>query len=125
MTITRHADHDPALICRPAFGNGLCEPLSAELSAQITEALKAVGRGETEDLGDFSQYADDEPGRITEAEYIAALPGRAQKIAGQLSECLPEGMRFEWGPLEPQANPDAEDVDARPGTHRRAGARRW
>ncbi len=24
--IMRHADHDPALICRPA-GNGLCEPL--------------------------------------------------------------------------------------------------
>ena len=26
-TITRHADHDPALTCRPALGHGLCEPL--------------------------------------------------------------------------------------------------
>ena len=27
MPLLRHADHDPAIICRPAFGNGLCEPL--------------------------------------------------------------------------------------------------
>jgi hypothetical protein len=57
----RHADHDPDLICRPAFGYGLCEPLSAELSAQIREALAATERGETVDLGDFTQYADDDP----------------------------------------------------------------
>jgi hypothetical protein len=25
--LRRHADHDPSLICRPAFGNGLCEVL--------------------------------------------------------------------------------------------------
>jgi len=25
--LTRHKDHDPSLICRPAFGNGLCEVL--------------------------------------------------------------------------------------------------
>jgi hypothetical protein len=106
MTIIRHADHDPALICRPAFGNGLCEPLSAELSAQITDALAAVERGETVEREDYTQYADEEPRHITEAEYITALPGRAQKIADKLSECLPEGLRFEWGPLEPQADPD-------------------
>jgi hypothetical protein len=33
---------------------------------------------------------------VTEAEYAASLPGRAQKIADELSELLPEGMRFEW-----------------------------
>jgi len=27
--LMRHRDHDPSLICRPAFGNGLCEPLVA------------------------------------------------------------------------------------------------
>lgn len=25
--LTRHADHDPSLICRPALGYGLCEVL--------------------------------------------------------------------------------------------------
>jgi hypothetical protein len=25
--LRRHKDHDPSLICRPAFGNGLCEVL--------------------------------------------------------------------------------------------------
>ena len=25
--LTRHSDHDPGLICRPAFGRGLCEVL--------------------------------------------------------------------------------------------------
>jgi hypothetical protein len=27
--ITRHADHDPTLPCRPALGNGLCYPAPA------------------------------------------------------------------------------------------------
>lgn len=27
--LTRHADHDPALPCRPALGNGLCYPVPA------------------------------------------------------------------------------------------------
>ena len=27
VKLTRHADHDPALICRPALGYGLCEVL--------------------------------------------------------------------------------------------------
>lgn len=26
----KHADHDPGLICRPAFGRGLCEVLEAD-----------------------------------------------------------------------------------------------
>ena len=25
VRLTRHGDHDPTLICRPAFGYGLCE----------------------------------------------------------------------------------------------------
>ena len=25
LKLTRHADHDPLLICRPALGYGLCE----------------------------------------------------------------------------------------------------
>ena len=42
-----------------------------------------------------------------EAEYLAsqeafkaALPGRAQEIADDLSGMLPDGMRFEWRPDE-------------------------
>ena len=27
MNPVRHVDHDPAVICRPALGYGLCEPL--------------------------------------------------------------------------------------------------
>jgi hypothetical protein len=34
--------------------------VSEELAAEIREALAAVERGETEDLGSFAQYADDE-----------------------------------------------------------------
>ena len=30
VRLTRHADHDPALICRPALGYGLCEVLGGE-----------------------------------------------------------------------------------------------
>lgn len=37
---------------------------------------------------------------LTEAEYAAALPGRAQAIADDLNQfyadVLPDGMRFEW-----------------------------
>lgn len=35
-------------------------PVSEELAAEIREALAAVERGETEDLGSFAQYADGE-----------------------------------------------------------------
>ena len=31
--VTRHADHDPALICRPA-GYGLCEPLQVRCDGE-------------------------------------------------------------------------------------------
>jgi hypothetical protein len=40
---------------------GRAEPqISPRLAAEIREALAAVERGEADDLGDFSQYADDE-----------------------------------------------------------------
>ena len=36
--------------------------------------------------------------RARDEAFRAALPGRAQEVADQLSGMLPEGMRFEWGP---------------------------
>ena len=30
VKLTRHADHDPSLICRPALGYGLCELLEVK-----------------------------------------------------------------------------------------------
>jgi hypothetical protein len=34
--IVRHADHGPGVICRPAFGHGLCEPLGDDLGGAVT-----------------------------------------------------------------------------------------
>jgi hypothetical protein len=36
--------------------------------------------------------------RAAEEAFKAALPGRLQDIADDLSEGLPDGMRFEWAP---------------------------
>lgn len=33
---------------------------------------------------------------VAETEYRVALPGRMAEIAEQLSEGLPDGLRFEW-----------------------------
>jgi hypothetical protein len=38
--------------------------------------------------------------RAADEAYLAALPGRMQEIADQLSEGLPDGMRFGWAPDE-------------------------
>lgn len=38
--------------------------------------------------------------RAADEAYKAALPGRLQDIADDLSEVLPDGMRFEWAPDE-------------------------
>ena len=38
--------------------------------------------------------------RAADEAYRAALPGRLQDIADDLSEALPDGMRFEWAPDE-------------------------
>jgi len=35
--------------------------------------------------------------RARQEEFEAALPGRAQTVADQLSGILPAGLRFEWG----------------------------
>ena len=34
LKLTRHADHDPGVICRPAFGYGLCEVLEIEAGSE-------------------------------------------------------------------------------------------
>jgi outer membrane protein TolC len=34
--------------------------------------------------------------RAQREAFEAALPGRAAEVAGQLSEGLPDGLRFEW-----------------------------
>ena len=36
----RHADHDPSLICRPAFGYGLCEVLE---TGRVVEVIPCAG----------------------------------------------------------------------------------
>ena len=41
MELTRHADHDPELPCRPANGNGLCYPVPA--SEQLVPWREALG----------------------------------------------------------------------------------
>lgn len=33
-----------------------------------------------------------------ELAYMAAIPGRVAGLEDALSDLLPEGMRFEWGP---------------------------
>lgn len=46
---------------------------------------------------DWRSYNAAEAGYLArEQAYEAALPGRAQEIADQLSGMLPDGMRFEW-----------------------------
>jgi hypothetical protein len=47
---------------------------------------------------------EDEP-RITEAEYLASLPGRMQDIADEITAALPDeakdaGLHFEWATPE-------------------------
>jgi hypothetical protein len=43
--VRRHADHDPSLICRPAFGYGLCEVL--ELAPGLEPAAVPPAEPET------------------------------------------------------------------------------
>jgi len=46
---------------------------------------------------DWRSYNAAEAGYLArEQAYEAALPGRVQEIADQLSGMLPDGMRFEW-----------------------------
>jgi hypothetical protein len=39
----RHADHDPAIPCRPAFGYGLCEPLTMAPGASCNRTAHRCG----------------------------------------------------------------------------------
>lgn len=59
----------------------------------------AYRRGKAVDWRSYNA-AETEARRRDEA-YRAALPGRMQEIADQLSEGLPDGMRFEWTEREP------------------------
>jgi hypothetical protein len=36
--------------------------------------------------------------RAADEAYRAAIPGRMEEVAALLSEALPDGLRFEWGP---------------------------
>jgi hypothetical protein len=50
---------------------------------------------------DWSSYnAAEAEYRERQEAFRAALPGRMQEVADKLSELLPEGMRFEYGPEE-------------------------
>ena len=51
LKLTRHADHDPSLVCRPALGYGLCEVLEeqAATEAGVTEARRLVADAEAAD----------------------------------------------------------------------------
>ncbi|HEV2451639.1 MAG TPA: hypothetical protein VGS62_06915 [Streptosporangiaceae bacterium] len=40
VKLTRHADHDPDLICRPAFGRGLCEVLEVKDGSEDEEGSR-------------------------------------------------------------------------------------
>ena len=68
-------------------------PLRVRLWRKVTFARR---RGK---VIDWSSYEAAEAEMLArDAEYRAALPGRMAEIADQLSEGLPDGMRFEWGP---------------------------
>ena len=43
--LTRHRDHDPSLICRPAFGYGLCEVLGDDGVTPVREYPDGVEHG--------------------------------------------------------------------------------
>ena len=42
--VIRHADHGPGLVCRPALGNGLCEPLLGNL-VRYEDAIRQHAAG--------------------------------------------------------------------------------
>jgi hypothetical protein len=68
-------------------------PLRIRIWRIITRAYR---RGKAIDWRSYNT-ADAEARAATEA-YKAALPGRVQEVADQLSDGLPDGMRFEWAP---------------------------
>jgi hypothetical protein len=70
--------------------------------------MRALGQLKAEDYAGVM----DKRHPLTEAEYIAWMNKRMPEIADEITErfqdVLPEGARFEWGPVEPEperANP--------------------
>lgn len=68
-------------------------PLRIRIWRAVTRAYQ---RGKAIDWRSYN--AADAAARAAIEAYKAALPGRAQEIADELSEDLPPGMRFEWVP---------------------------
>ena len=68
-------------------------PLRVRLWRAITFACRR-GRG----IDWCSYEAAEAAMRAADEAYLAAMPRRMQDIADELSEALPDGMRFEWAP---------------------------
>src|SRR6185437_16112544 len=69
-------------------------PLRVRLWRAVTLAYR---RGKAIDWRSYN--AAEAEARAAHDAFLAALPGRAQEIADQISEGLPDGtLRFEWGP---------------------------
>lgn len=71
----------------------VCPPLRVRLWRAVTFAYR---RGKVIDWQSYE--AAEAAMRAADEAYKAALPGRLQDIADDLSEALPDGMRFEWAP---------------------------
>lgn len=72
-----------------------------EFAAQLREHLtEAFGPEVVHDALDTeearSYFAARREADAREAAYLAAAKDSARGIADRLSECLPDGMRFEW-----------------------------
>jgi hypothetical protein len=67
-------------------------PLRVRIWRKVTFAYR---RGKAIDWRSYN--AAEAEYRAREEAFKAELPGRAQEVADQLSELLPDGMRFEWG----------------------------
>ena len=66
-------------------------PLHVRIWRAVTFAYR---RGRAVDWRSYNAAKAEYQAR--EQAYVAALPGRMQEIADQLSEALPDGLRFEW-----------------------------
>lgn len=72
-------------------------PLHVRIWRAVTFAYR---RGRAVDWRSYNAAEAEYQAR--EQAYVAALPGRVQEIAGQLSDALPDGLRFEWTSDEQQ-----------------------
>ena len=46
LKLTRHADHDPLAICRPALGYGLCEVLKPADGGELNRETRPAQAGQ-------------------------------------------------------------------------------